>query len=89
MLLTEHDIYLFREGTHGRAYEKLGAHILPADGSRQAGTHFAVWAPNAASVAVIGDFNDWNPGGAPAYAARRLIGNLGRIRRGHRARHTL
>ncbi len=61
MLLTEHDIYLFREGTHGRAYEKLGAHILPADGSRQAGTHFAVWAPNAASVAVIGDFNDWNP----------------------------
>ena len=61
MLLTEHDIYLFREGTHGRAYEKLGAHILAADGSRPAGTHFAVWAPNAASVAVIGDFNDWNP----------------------------
>ncbi|EQD41465.1 1,4-alpha-glucan branching enzyme, partial [mine drainage metagenome] len=61
MLLTEHDIYLFREGTHGRAYEKLGAHILPAEGARPAGTHFAVWAPNAASVAVIGDFNGWNP----------------------------
>ena len=60
MLLTEHDIYLFREGTHGRAYEKLGAHTLPAHAGRPAGTYFAVWAPNAASVAVIGDFNDWN-----------------------------
>ena len=61
MLLTEHDIYLFREGTHGRAYEKLGAHLLPADAGRAAGTYFAVWAPNAASVAVIGDFNAWDP----------------------------
>ncbi|MDA8347549.1 MAG: 1,4-alpha-glucan branching enzyme, partial [Pseudomonadota bacterium] len=61
MLLTEHDIYLFREGTHGRAYEKLGAHLLPAHAGRAAGTYFAVWAPNAASVAVIGDFNAWDP----------------------------
>ncbi|MGC8517405.1 MAG: 1,4-alpha-glucan branching protein GlgB [Steroidobacteraceae bacterium] len=61
MLLTEHDIYLFREGTHGRAYEKLGAHLLPAHGGRAAGTYFAVWAPNAATVAVIGDFNAWDP----------------------------
>ena len=60
MLLTEHDIYLFREGTHGRAYEKLGAHLLPALEGHPAGTHFAVWAPNAASVAVVGDFNGWN-----------------------------
>jgi 1,4-alpha-glucan branching enzyme len=62
MLLTEHDIYLFREGTHVRAYDKLGAHPLSA---RQAegkqGTHFAVWAPNAAHVSVVGDFNGWNP----------------------------
>ena len=43
-----HDQYLFREGTHSRLYEKLGAHF--ADGA----THFAVWAPNAASVAVVG-----------------------------------
>ena len=61
MLLTEHDIYLFREGTHGRAYEKLGAHALPPEAGREAGTGFAVWAPNAASVSVVGDFNGWNP----------------------------
>ncbi|HEY6923318.1 MAG TPA: 1,4-alpha-glucan branching protein GlgB, partial [Steroidobacteraceae bacterium] len=55
MLLTEQDIYLFREGTFVRAYEKLGAH----PGAQ--GTHFAVWAPNAQSVSVVGDFNGWNP----------------------------
>ena len=60
MLLTEHDIYLFREGTHGRAYEKLGAHLLPASPDVPAGTHFAVWAPNAAAVSLIGDFNGWD-----------------------------
>ena len=53
--LGEQDIYLFNEGTHSRLYEKLGAHILP-DGS----VHFAVWAPNAAYVSVIGPFNDWD-----------------------------
>ncbi len=57
-MLTEHDVYLFREGSFFRAYEKLGAHPLGGD---VAATRFAVWAPNAASVAVIGDFNDWNP----------------------------
>jgi 1,4-alpha-glucan branching enzyme len=58
--LSEFDLYLFAEGTHARAYEKLGAHITAKDGSR--GTHFAVWAPNAKLVSVIGDFNEWNPG---------------------------
>jgi 1,4-alpha-glucan branching enzyme len=59
-VLTDHDIYLFREGTHVRAYEKLGAHpISAAEGTP--GTHFAVWAPNAAAVSVVGDFNGWNP----------------------------
>jgi len=59
-VLTDHDIYLFREGTHVRAYEKLGAHpVSAAEGSR--GTHFAVWAPNAAAVSVVGEFNGWNP----------------------------
>jgi 1,4-alpha-glucan branching enzyme len=51
--LTDHDIYLFREGTHTRLYEKLGAH------STADGTAFAVWAPNAEAVSVIGDFNGW------------------------------
>jgi 1,4-alpha-glucan branching enzyme len=54
-----HDQYLFREGTHSRLYEKLGAHCS------EAGTDFAVWAPNAASVAVVGDFNGWDPRAHP------------------------
>jgi 1,4-alpha-glucan branching enzyme len=59
VLLTEQDIYHFREGTYVRAYEKLGAHAARApDGA--AATHFAVWAPNATAVSVIGDFNGWN-----------------------------
>jgi 1,4-alpha-glucan branching enzyme len=57
--LTGHDLYLFREGTHTRLYDKLGAHVLGD------GTQFAVWAPNAAQVAVIGDFNHWDPGAHP------------------------
>lgn len=56
--LTDFDLHLFSEGTHSRIYEKLGAHIITVDGVK--GTHFAVWAPNAASVAVIGDFNAWD-----------------------------
>lgn len=58
-LLTEHDIYLFRQGTHSRLYEKLGAH--PRTVKNVAGTQFAVWAPNAESISVVGDFNGWNP----------------------------
>jgi 1,4-alpha-glucan branching enzyme len=57
-LLTDYDIHLWAEGNHARTYEKLGAHISERDGV--AGTQFAVWAPNARSVAVIGDFNGWN-----------------------------
>src|SRR4030042_4558538 len=58
-LLTDHDIYLFREGNHFQLYDKLGAHIVEVDGVR--GTFFAVWAPCAAKVSVVGDFNKWNP----------------------------
>ena len=59
-LLTEHDIYLFRQGTHSRLYEKLGAHLRTVNGV--AGTQLAVWAPNAETISVIGDFNGWSPG---------------------------
>jgi 1,4-alpha-glucan branching enzyme len=59
------DDHLFAEGTHGRMYEKLGAH--PATQGGRAGTEFAVWAPNAESVAVIGDFEGW--GSAPVALA--------------------
>ncbi len=62
-LLTDHDIYLFREGNHFRLYEKLGAHPLTAGNT--AGVYFAVWAPNAESVSVVGDFNQWDPQSNP------------------------
>ncbi|HVR61176.1 MAG TPA: 1,4-alpha-glucan branching enzyme, partial [Polyangia bacterium] len=62
------DLHLFAEGTHGRLYEKLGAHPV-ATGDRR-GTTFAVWAPNAEAVDVIGDFNDWTPGRAPLHPVR-------------------
>ncbi len=57
-LLTDDDLFLFNEGSHFRLYEKLGAHILNAGGEE--GTYFAVWAPNAEQVSIIGDFNNWN-----------------------------
>lgn len=56
--LTDHDIYLFKQGNHFRIYNKLGAHIV--DDGRKKGAHFAVWAPSAESVSVIGDFNGWD-----------------------------
>ncbi|HXG31138.1 MAG TPA: 1,4-alpha-glucan branching protein GlgB, partial [Thermodesulfobacteriota bacterium] len=56
-LITDHDVYLFKEGSHFRLYNKLGSHTMTVDGMR--GTYFAVWAPNAERVSVIGDFNDW------------------------------
>ncbi|MGH7831304.1 MAG: 1,4-alpha-glucan branching enzyme, partial [Candidatus Binatia bacterium] len=56
-LLSEQDLYLFNEGSHFRLYEKLGAHLLSKDGSE--GVYFAVWAPDAERVSVIGSFNDW------------------------------
>jgi 1,4-alpha-glucan branching enzyme len=60
VLLTDQDIYLFRQGTYFRAYEQLGAHLLAAAaGGGAAGTRFAVWAPNASAVSVVGDFNGW------------------------------
>src|SRR4051812_10671250 len=55
---SEQDVFLFRQGNLFRAYENLGAHLLSVDGRR--GTRFSVWAPNAARVTVMGDFNDWD-----------------------------
>ncbi len=57
-LLTDDDLYLFNEGSHYRLYEILGAHPLTVDS--QQGTYFAVWAPDAKQVSVIGDFNGWD-----------------------------
>ncbi len=64
-LLTDEDLYLFNEGSHLRLYDKLGAHPLTADGV--AGTYFAVWAPAAEGVFVMGDFNGWNPSSVPLH----------------------
>lgn len=60
-LAGDEDIYLFREGTHRRIYDFLGAHKMKYDG--RDGVLFAVWAPNAAEVAVAGDFNGWKADG--------------------------
>jgi len=56
--ITRDDCYLFGNGTHYKIYEKLGAHQVKMDGKK--GTYFAVWAPNAVTVSVIGEFNDWS-----------------------------
>jgi 1,4-alpha-glucan branching enzyme len=58
-LLTSYDIYLFKQGKHFKLYGKLGSHVLKVDGFK--GTYFAVWAPNAQNVSVVGDFNSWKP----------------------------
>lgn len=56
--LTEFDLHLFAEGNHHRIYEKLGAHPTEINGVK--GVYFAVWAPNARNVSVLGDFNHWD-----------------------------
>ena len=56
--LTDFDLQLFGEGNHHRIYEKLGAHITEIDGIK--GVYFAVWAPNARNVSILGDFNHWD-----------------------------
>ncbi|NTW00878.1 MAG: 1,4-alpha-glucan branching protein GlgB, partial [Oscillochloris sp.] len=64
-LLTDADLFLFGEGTHYRLYEKLGARVTEMNGI--SGTYFAVWAPNAEYVAVIGDWNNWDAGSNPLH----------------------
>src|ERR1700691_4801131 len=62
-LLSPYDLHLSNEGKHIRLFEKFGAHILEVDGRR--GTYFAVWAPNAERISVVGDFNGWNADSHP------------------------
>ena len=62
-LFTEFDIDLFKGGKHYRLYEKMGTHLIEVDGVK--GTYFAVWAPSAKAVSVIGDFNYWVEGEHP------------------------
>jgi 1,4-alpha-glucan branching enzyme len=66
--LTDFDLHLFSEGTHYRAWEKLGSHRITVDGVT--GVHFAVWAPNAQRVSVVGDFNRWD---GRTHPMRRLV----------------
>ena len=61
--LTDDDLYLFNEGSFFHMYEKLGAHRETVDGTD--GVFFAVWAPNAGQVSVVGDFNGWDKASHP------------------------
>jgi 1,4-alpha-glucan branching enzyme len=65
-LLGEQDLYLFNQGTHDRMYRKLGSHPASFDG--RDGVAFAVWAPNAEAVAVMGEFNGWDKASHPLRA---------------------
>ena len=67
-VLSDFDLHLFAEGTHYRAWERFGSHRMTVDGV--SGVHFAVWAPNAQRVSVIGDFNGWD---GRSHVMRRLV----------------
>jgi 1,4-alpha-glucan branching enzyme len=72
--LSDFDQYLIGEGTHERAYEKLGAHLVSFAG--QKGVVFAVWAPNASQVSVVGDFNSWDSQQHPMQSSNSGIWSL-------------
>lgn len=61
--ITEFDQYLFGQGTHYDLYNKLGAHPMTVD--EEEGVYFAVWAPNAVAVSIVGDFNEWDENATP------------------------
>ena len=61
--ITEFDQYLFGQGTHYDLYNKLGAHPMTVDGEE--GVYFAVWAPNAEAVSLVGNFNEWDENATP------------------------
>ena len=64
--LTDYDLHLFNEGSHNRLFEKFGAHGTEVGGKK--GTYFAVWAPDAERISVVGDFNGWGPASHPMAA---------------------
>jgi 1,4-alpha-glucan branching enzyme len=64
-IFSDFDLYLFGQGKHYHIYEKMGAHLRTVEGVM--GVNFAVWAPNAQAVSVIGDFNDWQRGVTPMH----------------------
>ncbi len=64
-LISDYDIYLFKEGSHTKLYEKLGSHVIKI--GKKTYTFFAVWAPNAEYISVIGDFNGWDKGASPMF----------------------
>ena len=72
--LTDFDRYLFNEGTFEHAYDKFGAHLLTVDGRQ--GVVFAVWAPNAKNVSLIGDFNNWDGSSHPMHSSDAGIWTL-------------
>jgi 1,4-alpha-glucan branching enzyme len=90
-LISDFDAYLFNEGTHYRLYEKLGAHPQgPPDDSRP--TDFALWAPNARRVSVIGDLNDWTPDRDPLVprgSSGIFSGEIDGVHRGDRYKYRI
>ncbi|HYU74529.1 MAG TPA: 1,4-alpha-glucan branching protein GlgB [Ktedonobacteraceae bacterium] len=71
-VFSDFDLYLFGQGKNYRIYEKMGAHVRTVNGVT--GVHFAVWAPNALAVSVIGDFNNWQRGANPMQLRHRDLG---------------
>ena len=71
-IFSDFDLYLFGQGKNYRIYEKMGAHVRVVNGV--AGVHFAVWAPNAFTVSVIGDFNGWQRGANPMRLRHQELG---------------
>jgi 1,4-alpha-glucan branching enzyme len=71
-IFSDFDLYLFGQGKNYRIYEKMGAHLRNFKGVT--GVHFAVWAPNALTVSVIGDFNNWKRGATPMTLSRPDLG---------------
>ena len=71
-IFSDLDLYLFGQGKNYRIYEKMGAHVRTVNGVT--GVHFAVWAPNALAVSVIGDFNNWQRGANPMQLRHQDLG---------------
>jgi 1,4-alpha-glucan branching enzyme len=71
-IFSDFDLYLFGQGKNYRIYEKMGAHIRTVNGVT--GVHFAVWAPNALAVSVVGDFNNWQRGANPLQLRHQDLG---------------